>query len=385
MTAALHVPKAMAPLQAPAAAIVRAARWLIPDRRDGIVVLALFLGVWLSNVLGVFYVIDSATSASALRFAGQNFVNEAEYTLFVLLVARLTVGWSARRWRRHALVALTMAAALLTQAAVHHRSPVLSSFADAAGFGFTNPSVPLAVAAVWFPLGLLLAAQFHRSHLEREAAARLRGLLKDVRLAQQRHSEARLRMLQSRIDPALLFGMLERVRALYETAPERAEVLLEELIVFLRAVLPKLHSASSTVGQEVAAAEAYVRLRALADDQTVEIDIDAAAATDMPFPPGVLLPLVGGVLQQSAGPPSLGIGAAIDERFCELTLKSAAAPPREVLAQVRQVLADLYDRRAELELHRVADRQAVRIRIPREPAELPARARLPNAGERVPS
>lgn len=366
MTATLPARKALAPLQAMAAAIARVARWLIPDRRDGVVVLALLLGVWLSNLLGVFYVIGSATSDSALRFAGGNLINEAEYTLFVVLVARWTVGWSARGWRRHALVALTMAAALLAQAVVHHHFPVLSSFSPV-GFSFANPSVPLAVAAVWFPLGLLLAAQFHRSHLEREAAARLRRLLREVHGAQQRYSEGRLRMLQSRINPALLFGMLERVRSLYETAPERAEMLLEELIVFLRAVLPRLHSASSTIGQEIAAAEAYGRLRALADGQTAAIDIDAAAAADAPFPPGVLLPLVGGILQRLDGPMHLGVAARIDGSVCELTLTSEVAPPAASLAQARRVLVDLYGGRAELELCRPAGGQAIRIRIPHEP------------------
>jgi len=367
MNATLPLPKSAALLQTVVASVVRGARWLIPDRRDGVVVLALLLGVWLSNVLGVFGLSDSTNSAAALRFAAFNLLPEAENTLFVLLVARWTVGWSARGWRRHVLVALTMAAALLALAAFHHLFPLLSPFA-ALGVDFGNPSIALAVAAVWFPLGLLLAAQFHRSHLEREAAARLRGLLREVRGAQKRHSEARLRMLQSRIDPGLLFGMLERVRSLYETAPERAEMLLEELIVFLRAVLPKLHSSTSTVGQEIAAAEAYVRLRALADDQAAAVDIDAAAAVDSPFPPGVLLPLVGGILQGLAGPMSLGVRAAIDESVCELTLTSDAAPPEAALAQARRVLADLYGGNAELELGRAAGRQTARIRIPHEPA-----------------
>jgi hypothetical protein len=369
MNATLPVPRSIPPLQAASAAVVRAARWLIPDRRDGVVVLALFFGVWMSNVFGVLHVIGSATSASALRFAVLNLANEAEYTLFVVLMARLTVGWSARGWRRHALVALTMAAALSAQAVIHHRIPVLSSFTDV-GFGFENLSIAAAVAAVWFPLGLLLAAQFHRSHLEREAAARLRGLLKEVRGAQQRHSEARLRMLQSRIDPGLLFGVLERVQALYETAPERAEMLLEELIVFLRAVLPKLQRAASTVGEEVGVAEAYVRLRALADDQATAFDIDAAAAADAPFPPGVLLPLVGSLLQGRAGSTSLGVRVEVDGGLCELTLTSDAAPPEATLAQARRVLADLYDGDAALELDRVAGRPAVRIRIPHEAAGL---------------
>ncbi len=330
--------------------------------------LALFLGVWLSNVLGVFNLVDGAKAAAAFHFAALNLVTEAENTLFVLLVARWTVGWSARGWRRYALVALTMAPALLAHSVLHRRFPVLSSFNDETlGVSFVNPSIPLAVAAVWFPLGLLLAAQFHRTHLEREAAARLRRLLKDLRGAQQRNSEARLRMLQSRIDPALLFGMLERVRSLYETAPERAEMLLEELIVFLRAVLPRLNSATSTVGQEIAAAEAYVRLRALADDQAAAVDIDATAAVDARFPPGVLLPLVGGILQGLPGPMSLGVSASTDGSCCELSLTSNAAPTAATLAQARRVLADLYGGNAELELGQVEGRQVVTIRIPHEP------------------
>ncbi len=336
------------PLQV-SAAVTRAARWLIPDRRDGVVVLALFLGVWMSNALGVFHQIGSAAIASPLHFA-VHLINEAECTLLVVLVARLTVGWSARGWHRHTMVALTMALALLAQAVIHHQFPVLGAYSDF-GIGFEIASVPLAIAAVWFPLGLLLAAQFHRSHLEREAAARLRGLLKEVRGAQQRHSEARLRMLQSRIDPGLLF-------------------LLEELIVFLRAVLPKLQRAASTVGEEVGVAEAYVRLRALADDQATAFDIDAAAAADAPFPPGVLLPLVGSLLQGSAGSTSLGVRVEVDGGLCELTLTSDAAPPEATLAQARRVLADLYDGDAALELDRVAGRPAVRIRIPHEAAGL---------------
>jgi LytS/YehU family sensor histidine kinase len=234
------------------------------------------------------------------------------------------------------------------------------------GFSFSDPSIPLAVAAVWFPLGLLLAAQLHRSQLEREAEARLRVLLKEVRVTQQQHSEARLRMLQSRIDPTLLFGMLERVRALYEKAPERAEMLLEELIVFLRAVLPRLHSAASTVGQEIAAAAAYVRLRALADGQAGAIEVDPGAAFDQPFPPGVLLPLVGGVLEQGAGKASLGMTVAVGERDSELVLTSTVAPPEAGLAQARRVLADLYGGRAELVLWRAEDGHRIAIRVPHE-------------------
>jgi hypothetical protein len=366
MSATLPAARSVALMRAPAAAITRAARWLIPDRRDGVVVLALLFGVWLSNVLGVVALLDSAASAAALHFAAHNLVNEAKMTLFVLLVARLTVGWPAHGWRRHGLVALTMAAALLAQAVVHRSFfPILTSFGQV-GFSFSDPSIPLAVAAVWFPLGLLLAAQLHRSQLEREAEARLRVLLKEVRIAQQQHSEARLRMLQARIDPTLLFGMLERVRVLYVEAPERAETLLEELIVFLRAVLPRLHSAASTVGQEIAAADAYVRLRALADGQAAAIDIDAAAASDEPFPPGVLLPLVGGVLEQGSGKQGLGITASVGERDSELALTSAVAPPEAALAQARQVLADLYGGRAELALGRAEDGHRIAIRVPHE-------------------
>ena len=89
------------------------------------------------------------------------------------------------------------------------------------------------------------------------------------REARRRLAYAQLKAVQARIDPQLLFDMLDAVRRAYESEPERAERLLDELVAFLRAALPRLQDASSSVPREAetgaragAAARARRQIRA---------------------------------------------------------------------------------------------------------------------------
>jgi len=77
--------------------------------------------------------------------------------------------------------------------------------------------------------GLYAARQRHARMLAKLRAAGLEREASAHRLA-----EARLAALQERIEPAFLFQSLERLEALYEADPPRADRLLEDLIVFLR-------------------------------------------------------------------------------------------------------------------------------------------------------
>ena len=113
-------------------------------------------------------------------------------------------------------------------------------------------------------MALLFFAHLQRSRAHEEAAARLAAAQPAQREAQRRLVHARLQAVQARIDPQLLFDMLDAVRRSYEDDASRAERLLDELIAFLRAALPRLRSASSSVPREAELARAYARLRALA-------------------------------------------------------------------------------------------------------------------------
>ena len=59
-----------------------------------------------------------------------------------------------------------------------------------------------------------------------------------------------------RASTRLLFDMLDAVRLAYAIEPARAERLLDELVAFLRAALPRLRDASSSVAREVELARA---------------------------------------------------------------------------------------------------------------------------------
>jgi hypothetical protein len=350
--------------------LLRAARWLIPDRRDGIVALALLLGVWLSNTFGILSLVDGPQPTAAAAFAIENLASTMAWFGAAALVARWAVSWTFAGWKYSLLLALTMVAALGLAAggqialARWRSSPLDLEYASTVGLGNANPAVPVSIAALWLPLGLLLAAQFQRSARERSARTRLDALLREQRLAQRRFAEARLQQIQSRIDPELLFEMLDHVRRLYRTDAIRAERLLDELIVFLRAVLPQLQSAASTLGREVRIAASYLRLRELAEDRAVAIDLTLPAElAAAPFPPGLMLPLVD-AMRRRAG--VIQITAEASDSGNRVILAAAAAPDEATLGRLRATLDDLYGSRYRLELARLAQWTTLTLTLPDE-------------------
>ena len=172
-------------------------------------------------------------------------------------------------------------------------------------------------------MALLFFAHLERGRAHEEAAARLAAAQLAQREAQRRLVQARLQAVQARIDPRLLFDMLDAVRRSYLDDASRAERLLDELIAFLRAALPRLRNASSSVPREAELARAYTRLRALAGAGDVGMTLSVPVELmDARFPPGVLLLLLDEALSARAGP-------------CELTATRLSGDCRLVLTLPR--------------------------------------------------
>jgi LytS/YehU family sensor histidine kinase len=99
--------------------------------------------------------------------------------------------------------------------------------------------------------------------------------------------------MQARVEPQFLFNTLAQVRELYERDAVLAARVLDDLISYLRAALPHLRESSSTLGQEIDLARAYLdimRVR-LGDRLDFSIDVPEAAKTAR-MPPMMLLPLI---------------------------------------------------------------------------------------------
>jgi hypothetical protein len=198
-------------------------------------------------------------------------------------------------------------------------------------------------------MALLYFAHLRRSSRHEQAAANLAAAQTLQRRARRRIVQARLQELQARIDPQILFEMLDTLRRLYECDAARAERFLDELINFLRAALPRLRTAWSSLLREVELARSFVRLHALADATRLALTIDIAPdAMHARFPPGVLLPLLDTAVGANAGACQLTATRSGDG--CRLVLTLDAAPSDGAVARVRTLLTELYGTSGKLEI-----------------------------------
>jgi Histidine kinase len=214
-------------------------------------------------------------------------------------------------------------------------------------------------------MALLFFAYLQRSRAHEEAAARLAAAQAAHRESRRRLVHARLQALQARVDPQLLFDMLDAVRRSYADDASRAEQLLDELIAFLRAALPRLRTASSSVSREADLASAYMRLRALASATEIGMTMRVSSGlSGARFPPGVLLPLLDEALSARLGPCELE--AKRSAGACRLELMLPARPSNVAVSRVRLLLAELYGTSAALEMDDLDGAVRVTVTVPHE-------------------
>ena len=186
---------------------------------------------------------------------------------------------------------------------------------------------------------------------------------------------SRLQAVQARIDPELLFELLDAVRRSYAIEPSHAEKVLDELTSFLRSALPRLRDDSSSVPREVGLARHYVQLRSMATQGlTAQFRIDrevlrlvaevSAEALHARFPPGVVLPLLDDVLRACPGTCRLVVRRHADD--CVLALTLPGRPAEAVVARVRELLANVHGRAAALVLQTAGSEVTVTVRLPYE-------------------
>jgi hypothetical protein len=232
------------------------------------------------------------------------------------------------------------------------------------GIVHTAPAMHLYGFTVSLVMALLYCAHLRRSRAHRQASARLAAAQAAQRHARRRIAQSRVQEMQARIDPNLLFQMLQTVRRLYESDQALAEHFLDELIVFLRAALPRLRTGSSSLVRELELSRAFVRLHALAGRLDVEPTIDLAPdAMHARFPPGVLLPLLDSAV---AGGPVCTLAAMRSDESTRVVLRVRAAPSKSSCDSVQSLLADIYGPSARLDIGSTTETVNVVVEVPYE-------------------
>jgi hypothetical protein len=115
----------------------------------------------------------------------------------------------------------------------------------------------------------------------------------DRNLLSKQAIEAELKLMQAQVEPHFLFNTLASVQFLTETEPPKAGRMLGHLLAYLRAALPQLRSDSTTLGQEIELAQAYLSIMQMRMGARLSFAIEVAPElSDHGFPPMMLMSMV---------------------------------------------------------------------------------------------
>ena len=134
------------------------------------------------------------------------------------------------------------------------------------------------------------AARVHASAVERAALDR-------------QMLEARLQVMRAQIEPHFLFNTLANVKRLGHSDVPRALTMLDNLVLYLRAALPQIRAAATTLGQEADLVQAYLGVLQIRMGAYLAFAIDVPSALrDVPFPPMMLLTLTENAIKHGLAP-----------------------------------------------------------------------------------
>lgn len=278
-----------------------------------------------------------------------------------LLVGDEAVARGARRWSTYLLATLT---ACLAATWIQYEALIALGWDDMghAGRYWVQPLGVFSSHWLYCTIACVVYVNRRTAHI---AARRLHDAEVARANSRRRTLESRLQAMQARVEPQFLFNTLAQVRELYVRDPELASRMLEDLIAYLRAALPHLRESSSTLGQEVALARAYLDIMRIRLGEKLKFEIDLPeAVTGARMPPMMLLPLIDHALVYGLQPgrPDGDIHIAThvrDDRIALAITDSGAAflpdAPADDLKDIARRLHALYGDNARFELERIVE------------------------------
>ncbi len=251
------------------------------------------------------------------------------------------------------------------------------------GWGMMGPWVLIASVAAFFPghaLGdLLLGVErpigAHHPHALQlmfvvviaVCAAclyflcRMAMLDADAQRAIRGAAENQLKLLQSQLEPHMLFNTLANLRVLIGTDTQQAQAMLDHLSAFLRAMLEASRTGSHPLAAEFARIGDYLELMQVRMGDRLQCALDLPAElAGLPVPPLLLQPLVENAikhgLESNVSGGRIDIRAARDGQVLVLSVRDNGSGLASAdgsgfgLRHVRDRLAALYGPAATLEL-----------------------------------
>ncbi|WP_457354159.1 sensor histidine kinase [Roseateles sp. P5_D6] len=210
---------------------------------------------------------------------------------------------------------------------------------------------------------------------------RLNALRLEQAQAQRQAAEARLTLLQSQLEPHMLFNTLAHLRVLIKLRPDEAQRMLDQLIAYLRATLQASRAIEHPLSEEFERLSDYLALMQLRMGERLRVKLVLPAELGgLPIPPLLLQPLVENAIKHGLEPHveggELRVTAARDDKRLILEVADSGAglaTPGELtgvgtgfgLAQVKERLAQRYGDTASFALTpQTGGGSVARIEIP---------------------
>ncbi|HEU0202758.1 MAG TPA: histidine kinase [Burkholderiaceae bacterium] len=255
----------------------------------------------------------------------------------------------------------------------------------ALGLVATNPRaaaiilVVTLIASTGFTLWLFARARLAESETRAESAQRVA-------------TENQLKLLESQLEPHMLFNTLANLRVLIGIDPPRAQVMLDHLIAFLRATLNASRAGVHPLAAEFERVDDYLALLALRMGPRLTVQLDLPAGLrDVSVPPLLLQPLVENAIKHGLEPSVAGgrievvaraegdrLRLSVRDTGVGMAAAIGTAPTsgtRFGLAQVRERLAAVYGARAMFSIAPAGDAEGgtvAEITLPLLPHEATA-------------
>jgi len=217
--------------------------------------------------------------------------------------------------------------------------------------------------------------------------ARLAATEARAQAALRSAAQTQLRLLQSQLEPHMLFNTLANLRVLIGQDPQRAQDMLNHVIAFLRATLDASRSGAHPLAAEFARIGDYLALMQIRMGERLRVETELPPAlAALPVPPLLLQPLVENAIKHGLEPAVAGgwirLAARSEAGMLVLTVRDTgvglgALPPDPGCfgtAQVRERLAHLFGEHAVLELRAAGDDEGgteAIVRLPLPDASLP--------------
>jgi sensor histidine kinase YesM len=204
-----------------------------------------------------------------------------------------------------------------------------------------------------------------------------------IATAQRQAAESHLKLLESQLEPHMLFNTLANLRALIKLDPNRAVTMLDALNNYLRATLRGSREKWHPLADEFARLNDYSALMGIRMGKRLRVTMDCPAElANMPIPPLLLQPLVENAIKHGIEPAIAGGALHIQAQPMDnyvvltvsdtggggLTAERLAASKGFGLTHVRERLASTYGANAQLSIiEKSGYTSTVQITLPCKP------------------